>query len=320
MLLSLAEQIHQAALSCGFENCGIIPLEAMDGFSAYLQKRKENVPSSKPFYGGMDSMAQTKERFPWAKSIVICTYWYGKYKYPRQLQGRYAKDYFLKPESSSFPGCDELSFEARLGELGLRYAGGSQFQHTSIGPLRYAAMQARLGIIRKNNFFYTEKGSHYCLIGYVIDQACELIHQTQLKPCSDTCNLCQLACKTKALSAPYSMDPLKCVSFWTSFGKGIVPPHLKADMFEEWICGCDNCQDACPYNQKHNWDEGESFSDLEELAEDLIPEKILAHSDEYLIEHVISKSDNHLKPSEAAVIRRNAKRAILYHHVDCIKR
>lgn len=252
--MCLSEKIRQAAISCGFENCGIIPIDAMDGFARRLQERKENVPSSKPFYAVLGELGQTKKRFPWAKSIIVCTYYYGQFRFPKQLQGCYAKDYFLKPE----------------------------------------------------------EGSHYRLIGYVIDRECELIHRNDLKPCSDTCTLCQQACKTKALSGPYTMNPLNCVSFWTSFGKGVVPPHLKAEMFESWICGCDNCQDACPYNKRKNWDEGEAFSDLEELAEALAPERILSQSDAYLAAHIIAKTDNHLKASDAAVIRRNAKRALKY--------
>jgi len=73
-----------------------------------------------------------------------------------------------------------------------------------------------------------------------------------------------------------------------------------------------NCQDACPYNNQKNWDEGEAFSDLDELAESLAPEEILSKTDDYLIEHIIAKSDHHLKPSDAPVIRRNAKRARKY--------
>lgn len=318
--MCLSERIRQAAISCGFENCGIISIDAMDGFAQRLQERTKNVPSSKPFYLALEELAQTKKRFPWAKSIIVCTYYYGQFRFPKQLQGYYAKDYFLKPEEGSTQGYDASSFEAKLEEMGLRFAGGSQFSHTSIGPLRYAAMMAGLGIIRKNNFFYTEKGSHYRLVGYVIDRECELIHENALKPCSESCTLCQQACKTKSLSAPYTMNPLNCVSFWTSFGKGVVPPHLKEEMFETWICGCDNCQDACPYNKRKNWEEGKSFSDLEELADALAPENILTQSDAYLMEHIIAKTDNHLKPSDTAVIRRNAKRALQFVKEKEIKR
>lgn len=124
------------------------------------------------------------------------------------------------------------------------------------------------------------KGVYINLVGYVIDQECELIHHPELKPCSDSCTLCQEACKTKALNAPYTINPLKCVSFLTTFGKGCIPLFLKSEMLEEWICGCDNCQDVCPHNRKHNWDDGDDFSDLLEIAPQFLPEHILKLSDD----------------------------------------
>ncbi|MBR6096413.1 MAG: hypothetical protein IKP82_05680 [Oscillospiraceae bacterium] len=81
-------------------------------------------------------------------------------------------------------------------------------------------------------------------------------------------------------------------------------------MFEEWICGCDNCQDACPHNRRHNWDEGEPFSDLEEIASKLVPGKLLEQTDEFLRTEVIAKTDNHLMPEDTNVLRINAERAI----------
>jgi len=308
----LAQNIHQASLTCGFDHCGIIPLDDLNGFKELYQKRIRQVPSSAAFYQAMSGLTKTKRRFPWAKSFIICTYWYGNYRFPKALQGRYAKAYFLSPEENHKDGYDLGRFEQWFDGQGIRWEGGNQFGHLSVGPLRYAAMMAGLGIIRKNNFFYTEKGSYVNLVGYVIDRECRLIHHSELKPCSESCSLCQKACKTKALAAPYIFDPMKCVSFWTTFGKGVVPPFLKKEMFEQWICGCDHCQDACPYNFKHDWSTGEPFSDLEEIAPDLIPERILELPDEYLVKHVIPKTDRHMKPSDVPVLRRNAARAIQF--------
>lgn len=305
---SIEKRIHQTALMCGFENCGIIPLDALDGFQERYQERICKVPSSAAFYQKQKSLAGTRERFPWAKSVVVCTYWYGKYRFPQNLQGRYAKAYFLSPEEGRRDGYDREQFEKWMSDQGIRFEGG----RFSVVPLRYAAMKAGLGIIRKNNFFYTEKGSYYNLMGYVIDQDCELIHHTELKSCSESCNLCQKACRTKALSEPYTMDPLKCVSYCTTFGKGTLPASLENEMLEEWLCGCDNCQDACPYNRRHNWEDGGKFSDLEEIAPYLAPERIPELSDDYLAEHVIPKTSDHMETSDIPVLRENARRALRF--------
>ena len=298
----LAQDIFRAALSCGFDNCGIIPIDAMDGFEENYRKRIEAVPSAAGFY----SYTSAKERFPWAASIVICTYDFSKYRYPKELRGRYGKAFLLAPEKGKTDGYDICGFENWLTGQGIR------FQRGGFGSMRHAAQQAGLGIVRKNNFFYTENGSYVELVGFVIDRECQLIHEAHLTPCSDKCDLCQKACKSKALYAPHTMDPFKCVSFWTTFGKGNIPPGLTEEMYEQWLCGCDNCQDACPYNRKVNWDEGESFSNLEDIAPLLTPEKILEATDDFLRAQVIAKTSDHLQPDDAEVLRKNARRAIAY--------
>ena len=46
----LSDQIYDMAISCGFDNCGIISVDDMDGFDAHLQERTQAVPSSAFFY------------------------------------------------------------------------------------------------------------------------------------------------------------------------------------------------------------------------------------------------------------------------------
>lgn len=304
--MDYSQDILRTALHCGFDNCGILAADALSGFGTLLAARIQNVPSSAGFYGNMKSFAPITERYPWAKSLIICTYEYGKYCYPSSLQGRYGKAFFLYPEEGKEYGFQQKKFEQWLTENGIRWDGMNSF------PLRYAAAEAGLGIIRKNNFFYTENGSYVALIGYVTDYDGTLIHQCKVKPCIEACNLCQKACKTKALSAPHTLDPMRCVSFWTTFGKGNIPPYLNEDMFEEWICGCDNCQDVCPYNRKHNWDIGDSFGDLDQIASILEPENLLEQSDEFIKEQVIPRTDNHLSPNDSGVLRKNVERALRY--------
>ena len=95
----LASQIHDMALSCGFDDCGIIPIDDMDEFNDYLQRRIVDVPSSALFYRAIGASGGTRDRFPWAKSVVVCTLWQGKYRFPASLQGKYAKNLFLASDN-----------------------------------------------------------------------------------------------------------------------------------------------------------------------------------------------------------------------------
>lgn len=224
----LGQVIYDKALACGFDDCGIIPIDDMDGFQQRLQEREEKVPSSAFFYQRMGDFANIKKRFPWAKSVIIGTYWLGKYRFPASLRGKYGKAFFLSPSNGV---CKESlaarrDFETWFKEQGIRCEGGSQFGHRSIGPLRYAAMMAGLGIIRKNNFFYTKKGSFVELVGYVTDQKAWCHHVPDIRPCAESCHLCQAHCPSGALKGPFTMSPLECVSFITTFAKGELSPGL----------------------------------------------------------------------------------------------
>lgn len=309
---TLSQEIYNAALEYGFDNCGIIPLSDLDGYKERLDERKNKVPQSKDFYERMDGLAKVQEHYLWAKAIIICTTWLGKYRYPESLQGKYAKSFFLSPES--VPDCkayqDKIGFETWLTEHNIRWEGGKKHGPSRNIPLRHVAVKAGLGIFRKNNFFYTEKGSYVELEGYVIDKECVYKQASSLRPCAESCTLCQKGCKTHALCAPYTMNPMSCISFWTTFGQGKIPPHLEENQFTDWICGCDDCQDACPYNKGHDWNSGEDFSGLNELTELAQPENILKASDEWLCEHIVPKTVDHITPENVNILRVCAKRVL----------
>ena len=311
MVDDIAEEIHKRALESGFDGCGIIPVKPyIEEYKTQFQERLNKIPESKPFYDNFsDKFINVPKLYPWAKSLIICTVYYGKYKFPKELQGKYAKAFLLSVDTvpNSKEHKKKIEFENWLTSKGIKFIGGEEGVPSRIMPLRLAAVKAGLGIIRKNNFFYGEKGSWYALEGYLIDMECEYINECNLKPCSEKCPICQNSCKTKALCAPYAMNPLSCISFWTTFGGGNIPPHLKEEDFENWICGCDMCQDKCPHN-KHNWEEGEDFEGLNDIIELMQPENILKAADEELIEKVIPKTEFHILPKDVNILRVNAKR------------
>lgn len=307
-----AKQIHDKALECGFDDCGIISIDALDSYKDRLEQRLEAVPESKDIYAHTKSFLELKEKYSWAQSIVVCTEYYGKYKFPVSLQKRYAKGLLLS--LSNIPHSDEFerrrSFETWLGENGIRYIGGETAKPAGIIPLRPASVAAGLGIYRKNNFFYGPKGSSYELVAYLIDESCEYIQQLEIPPCPDSCDLCQQGCTTKSLSAPFTMNPLTCVSFINTFGDGKLPDGVTDDMLETWILGCDNCQDACPFNAGHDWSIGLDYPGLDELEPLLQPEYILKASDEKLVEKVIPKCCFHLTDEQIPLLRKSAERAM----------
>ena len=254
----LAQEIHDKALACGYDDCGIVPLDALDFYKERMIKRLEDVPESKKVYADSNAFLTLKENYPWAQSIVVCTEYFGAYKFPASLQKRYAKGLLLS--LANIPDGGEVkqrrSFETWFNDKNIQFFGGETAKPTGVVPLRPASVAAGLGIYRKNNFFYGPKGSNYELVAYLIDQPCEYIRHLEIPPCPETCDLCQQKCKTKSLSAPFTMNPLTCVSYINTFGDGKLPEGVTEDMLEEWILGCDNCQDCCPFNKNQDWSIG----------------------------------------------------------------
>lgn len=278
----LADKIKSAALNLGYEKCGIIKISDIDGYKERLYERVERVPESKGFYQGQYRFTQLQDTYPWAKSIVICVRRYGKYHIPEHLKGMIAKYYLVdaRKDKNSKDFQDSVKFEEYMQELGLRAETERGF---GLVPLRFAAMKAGLGIVRKNNFFYTENGSSVYLDAWLIDKELEAVEIPNVRPCSDKCNLCMKACPSASLSKPYTMNPITCVSCITTFmGRDMTNEKYREEI-GNWVYGCDACQDACPMN-KNRWQETEEFPNLQELSEHISLEKIIKMDYKFLEE------------------------------------
>ena len=299
----LVKRIYQFALDSGYDDCGIIPIHETREYQVRLKERMEKIPEASGFYSLLQEGMNTEMRFPWAKSMIICTYWYGQYCYPSQLQGKYAKAFFLSPEGvrDSKDYKNLRQFPSLIEGLGIRIEGGS------VGGLRNAAVKAGLGIIRRNNFLYTEKGSWVELHGFVIDQELSLYQHHELKPCPEKCTVCRKSCPTGSLSAPYTMNPLRCVSFLNTFGKNRLPDDIPKEQLGLWIIGCDACQDKCPYN-KHDWLVGRDFPGLSDVVPLLNPETLSEATDEIIRKDVVPRTADHIKPDETNTVRESVMR------------
>ena len=91
----LAQEIHDKALACGYDSCGIVPLDALDFYKDRLTKRLKDVPESEDVYAHSKDFLALKDNYPWAQSIVVCTEYFGNYKFPVSLQKRYAKGFTI---------------------------------------------------------------------------------------------------------------------------------------------------------------------------------------------------------------------------------
>lgn len=272
--MELEGLIREKARELGIHRCGVIKPEALLDYADRLQERMDLVPKSEAFYKGFLRFADIRRQFPWAKSVIVAALHYGRYRIPAPIKPYYGKYYLmdmrLNPQSPETLAIQ--TFEEYLRALGLRIAGEILFGVTA---LRWAAYKAGLGIIRRNNFFYTDKGSWVTLAAWVTDQTMELISSPGLRECPPNCDQCIQACPTKSLFQPYAMNPGTCVSRLTTAQEPLAYDRRRDQSLGTWLYGCDACQDACPMN-KDMWEETDDFPGLNALGEHLLPERVLA--------------------------------------------
>lgn len=110
------------------------------------------------------------------------------------------------------------------------------------------AKKAGLGWIGKNaNLISKSVGSFFFLAELILDLELEY----DIAPTADhcgTCTKCIDACPTEAIVGPYVVDGSKCISYLTIELKNEIPAAFKGKM-DNWMFGCDICQDVCPWNR-----------------------------------------------------------------------
>jgi epoxyqueuosine reductase len=109
------------------------------------------------------------------------------------------------------------------------------------------AAKSGLGWIGKHSNLLTQQvGSFYFIAELIIDL--ELDYDAPVTDHCGTCTACIDACPTDAIVEPYVVDGSKCISYFTIELKNEIPNEFHGK-FDDWMFGCDVCQDVCPWNR-----------------------------------------------------------------------
>ncbi len=129
------------------------------------------------------------------------------------------------------------------------------------------AKKAGLGWIGKNsNLIHPKKGSFFFIADLIIDLQLEA--DGPIKDYCGTCTRCIDACPTDAIIEPYVVNGSKCISYLTIELKDELLPKEFEGKMDNWMFGCDICQDVCPWNRfsvLHNEERFEPHPDLLDL-------------------------------------------------------
>jgi epoxyqueuosine reductase len=152
----------------------------------------------------------------------------------------------------------------------------SQFDSISYvdtGPVmdKAWAVRAGLGWLGKHtNVINREIGSWFFIANIITNY--EFNYSESIPDFCGTCTACLDACPTNAIVHEYVVDANKCISYLTIENKNEISNEFKEKM-DNWIFGCDICQDVCPWNQKFP---------VETLVKDFHPQNKVLDLDEVL--------------------------------------
>jgi epoxyqueuosine reductase len=128
------------------------------------------------------------------------------------------------------------------------------------------AKKSGLGWVGKNtNLIHPKEGSFFFIAEIIIDL--EIEPDGPMKDYCGTCTRCIDACPTEAIVQPYLVDGSKCISYLTIELKDEIIPNEFRGKMENWMFGCDICQDVCPWNRFSKLSTEERFKPKPQLLE-----------------------------------------------------
>lgn len=130
-----------------------------------------------------------------------------------------------------------------IGEVG-----GRMFVDSAPVMDKAWAKKSGLGWIGKNsNLIHPKHGSFFFIAELILD--IDLEEDGPIKDYCGRCTKCIDACPTDAIIEPYVVDGSKCISYLTIELKDALIPGEFHNKMDDWIFGCDVCQDVCPWNR-----------------------------------------------------------------------
>ncbi len=241
------ELIKNEAKRLGFISCGISRAEFLEDEAPRLEKwLKMNMHGEMKYMENyFEKRLDPSKLVDDAKSVISLSYNY----YPKDLQNKeapkiskyaYGMDYHyvIKEKLIFF-----LSFiKDKIGDVN-----GRAFVDSAPILEKAWASKSGIGWVGKNSNLITKQvGSFYFLAELIVDL--ELDYDgIETDHCGE-CTACIDSCPTQAITEPYVVDGSKCISYFTIELKENIPNEFK-EKFEDWVFGCDICQDVCPWNK-----------------------------------------------------------------------
>ena len=253
------------AKSLGFDHCGIAKAQPLDMEAKRLEAWLNN-----GFHGSMSYMENhfdlridPTKLVPGAKSVItLLINYYPSAKQtsdsPKISKYAYGMDYHEVVRS-------KLNELINLMRLKVGDINGRGFVDSAPVLERAWAVRTGLGWIGKNgNLIHKKSGSYFFISTIITDLELEEDPPFANDYCG-TCTKCIDECPTEAILENKEIDGSKCISYFTIELKAQLIPDKMKGKFQNWMFGCDICQDVCPWNRFSKPTNVMEFTPLEEI-------------------------------------------------------
>ena len=257
--------IKQSASGLGFEHCGISKAVYLDEDARRLENWLHKGLHGEMRYmeNHFDLRVDPAKLVPGAKSVISLLLNY----FPHEKQHTHS------PKISTYAYGEDYHdvIREKLNMLiaAIRQEAGDVngrgFVDSAPVLERAWAQKSGLGFIGKNgNLINKNSGSFFFIATLILDL--ELLPDTAYnKDYCGTCTRCIDACPTDAILPDKVIDGSKCISYFTIELKSLLIPDEMKGKFDNWMFGCDTCQDVCPWNRFSKPADEKRFKPLNEI-------------------------------------------------------
>ena len=229
-------------MSCGISKAGFLEQEA-PRLEAWLNQNRHG--QMQYMENHFDKRLDPTKLVEGSKSVISLLLNY----YPQQLQteGSYKISKYAYGTDYHFVIKDKLKELLHCIQETVGDVHGRAFVDSAPVLDKAWAAKSGLGWIGKHsNLLSKQAGSFYFIAELIVDL--DLDYDTPVTDHCGSCTACIDACPTQAIVEPYKVDGSKCISYFTIELKNEIPSSVSGQ-FDDWMFGCDVCQDVCPWNR-----------------------------------------------------------------------
>jgi epoxyqueuosine reductase len=239
--------IKEEAERLGFMSCGISKAEFLEEEAPRLENwLNQNMHGEMQYMENhFDKRLDPTKLVPDSKSVVSLLLNY--FPSEEQNQDSYKISKYAYGTDYHFVIKDKLKALLHFISESIGDVNGRAFVDSAPVLDKAWAAKSGLGWMGKHsNLLTKQSGSFYFIAELIIDL--ELDYDHPVKDHCGSCTACIDACPTQAIVDPYVVDGSKCISYFTIELKNELPSSAQGQ-FDDWMFGCDVCQDVCPWNR-----------------------------------------------------------------------